>query len=98
METVEVAFSGDKGYRATEVVADLRNASETLFYPMKMVGYWDGASRDHLCPQSRLSLPCPHVLPPDDPGFSDYVIAVERDVDAVLDVYFPHADVHLYLS
>ena len=98
MDAIKFSLSTTSGYRATESPADLRRASETLFHPMKMVGYWVGPSQDHLCPPGKLGLTCPHVLAPDDAKFVDYVAYVERELDGVLDVYFPHASVHIYLS
>ena len=98
MEKVEIAINTNSGYRATEMVADLRNAVETLFFPMKVVGYWDIPASDHRCPQAQLDAPCPHVVPRDDPKFLDYTVTVERDLDGTLDVYFPHAQVHVYIG
>lgn len=98
MEQVVVQFSGAGSYQPTQIPADLRNAVETLFSPMKMAGYWDEPTSDHLCPQSRLRRPCPHTLPPGDAGHVPYLTTLERDLDAVLDVYFPHARLHVYLT
>ena len=98
METIEIAFDGVQVYRPTEITADLRNISEILFHPMRMVGYWDVPSQDHLCPQAKLGAPCPHARRDDDPERVDYLTTVERDLDGVLDVYFPHAEVHIFLS
>ncbi len=98
METIELRLDGSRTYRPTEIVADLRNVVEALFHPMRMVGYWDTRSSDHLCLQDKLGQPCPHVLPKDDPRHVDYQRTVERDLDAVLHVDFPHAQVHFYLS
>ena len=98
MESVEIAVATTSGYRATEVVADLRNAVESIYFPMKSVGYWDVRASDHRCPQDMLRAQCPHVLPADDPRFVDYELTVQRDLSGVLDVYFPHARVHIYLG
>ena len=80
------------------MMADLRNISEILFHPMHMVGYWDIPSRDHLCPQAKLGATCPHTLLDGDPKRVDYLTTVERDLDGVLDIHFPHAEVHIFLS
>ncbi len=98
MEKIEVAIPRSLSYRATEMVADLRNAAETLFFPMHVVGYWDAPSGDHLCPQAQRRARCPHALASDDPGHEDYLATVERDLEGVLEVSFPHASVRLYLS
>lgn len=98
VEAIEIAITTPSGYRSSEMVADLRNAAEVLYFPMRAVGYWDVRSRDHRCPQASLGKPCPHLLARDDPRFVDYMATVERDLDAVIDVYFPHAQVHVYMA
>ncbi len=98
MDAAEVAITTRSGYRPTEMVSDLRNAAETLYFPMKAVGYWDVRTSDHRCPQAQLRSQCPHLLPADDPKRIDYAVTVERDLDAVLDVYFPHSQVHVYMA
>lgn len=98
MEKVEIILSGGASYRPTEMVADLRSAAETLFFPMKTVGYWDVPTRDHICPQAQKRRACPHVLEPDDPSHVDYVSTAEQDLDAVLEITFPHAKVRLFLT
>ena len=98
MDTVEIAVRTDSGCRSTEMVADLRNAVEALYFPMKSVGYWDVRAGDHRCPQAQLGSQCPHLLPSDDPKFVDYKVTVERDLDGALEIYFPHAQVHIYMA
>lgn len=98
MERVEITIAGAPDYRATEMVADLRNAVESMYFPMKAVAYWDVRSRDHRCPQSLLGKPCPHVLSMDDPRYVPYERTVERDLDGAVDVYFPHGQVHIYIG
>ena len=39
MERVTISIVSDGGIRASETIADLRNASEVLFFPMKLVGF-----------------------------------------------------------
>ena len=41
---------------------------------------------------------CPHVLPPGDPKHMAYEETVERDLDGAVDVYFPHAQLHIYVG
>ena len=98
MDRVEIRIAGLSDYRATEMVADLRNAVESIYFPLKAVAYWDVRSKDHRCPQSLLGKPCPHVLLPDDPKYVEYEETVERDLDGVVDVYFPHGQVHIYVG
>lgn len=97
MDNVDITFSGSRTYRATEIVADLRNIVEAVYQPMRMVGYWDVRSTDHLCPHSAMRKLCPHTLPKDDPRYVDYLVTVRRDFNAALHVHFPHAQVHFYL-
>ena len=98
MKTLTIAFTGDTGYRPSEIVADLRNAAENFFHPMKVVAYWDEPSNDHACAQSLLGRKCPHVLPASDPQHVDYEDTVQRDLNAILHIHYPHARVHLYLG
>jgi hypothetical protein len=98
VERVEVSFSKGTDYRPTEIVADLRNAVESLYHPMKAVAYWDVRTRDHSCPHALLGRVCPHTLPEGDPRHVPYERTVERDLDGVADVYFPHAQVHIYIG
>ena len=98
MEHVVVNIQSDGAFRATEVVADLRNVAETLFNPFRLVGFWDEqAGGMHLCPQERLGRECLHNLPPDDPRRVDYAAAAATEMRATLEVSFPHAGVYLYM-
>ena len=98
MDRIEINIVTNSGYRPTEVVADLRNAVESIYFPMKAVAYWDVRSQDHRCPQALLGKGCPHVLPPDDSRYVPYEKTVEWDLDGVVDVYFPHGQVHVYVG
>lgn len=98
MKTVQVTFSGDMDFRASEIIADLRTAAETLFFPMTMCGFWDRAADMHLCPQEERRQPCPHKLPADDPERVDYSRTLERERQAVLEVVFAHAGMSIFLG
>ena len=98
MEKVTVRITARDGFRASEIVADLRNAAETLFHPLRCVGYWDGPSRDHLCPQAMRQASCPHVLAPEESGYIPYAQTVDEDLQGFLEVAFPHADVSVFLG
>ena len=98
MERVVVEITSDGDYRATETVADLRNAAETLYFPMRLVGFRDTRADMHLCPQEERMQPCPHRLPEDDPAYVDYVLQLQRDRGGSLEVFFPHAGVAIYLG
>ena len=50
MKTVEVSFEGGGEFRPSEIVADLRTAAETLYFPMRICGFWDRTNDLHLCP------------------------------------------------
>ncbi len=98
MERVVINIEADGSFRATEVISDLRNAAETLFNPLRLVGFWDGqADGMHLCPQEQLGRECLHKLPPDDPRRVDYADTAASEMRAAVEVGFPHAGVYLYL-
>ena len=93
---VSITIAGES--RPTEIIADLRSVAETLFYPMKLVGFWDEHADIHLCPQEERRQPCPHKLPLSDPGFVDYKRTLQRERRAQVEVVFPHARIRIYLS
>ena len=84
--------------RASEIIADLRTVAETLYFPMKMVGFRDHQQDMHLCPHEERQQPCPHELSKSDPNYVDYEVTLERERQANLRLDFPHAQVTLYLS
>ena len=86
-------------FSATHILADLRTVSEVLFHPLKQVGFWDnGPNGAHLCPHQNRGLQCPHKLAYEDPDYSEYSVTLERELNAVLEVHFPHAQVYIYLK
>ena len=97
MNRVTVRIETDSAIRPSEIVADLRSAAETLYYPMTVVGFWDYRLDIHLCPQAERRMPCPHRLPCGHRGRIDYRAAMERERQANLEVFFPHADIALFL-
>ncbi|MDA1188444.1 MAG: hypothetical protein O2854_02015 [Chloroflexi bacterium] len=98
MDKVTVNIENDGESRATEIIADLRAVAETLFFPMKLVGFWDYHKDMHLCPQEERRLVCPHELANDDPKFVEYAMTLQRERGANIEVSFPHAKVSIYLS
>lgn len=98
MERVTINIETNSSLRASETIADLRNASEVLYFPMKLVGFWDHQAEMHLCPQEERRQQCPHTLPESDPARIDYATALQRERGANLELTFPHAGVVLYLS
>ncbi len=94
--TVEIRTEGD--FRATEIMADLRNVAQTLYHPLRPISFWDvTADNAHLCPFQNRGQECLHLLPKDDPRYVEYARTVEDQMDGVLEVYFPHAQVYIYL-
>jgi len=98
IKTVVLHIETDGDYRASEIVADLRNTAEILFFPLRVVGYWDGPTGDHLCPPASIRNECPHVLPEESSNYIPYLKMIEEDLDGVLHVEFPHAEVSVYLA
>ena len=97
LDRVVVEIKTDGEFRASETIADLRNAAETLYFPMRMVGFWDRRADLHLCPQEEREEPCPHRLPEGDLGHVDYGLHLQREMGGSLEVFFPHAGVAVYL-
>ncbi len=98
IDTITVAIETDSDSRASEILADLRTVAETLYFPMKMVGFWDYAADLHLCPQEERRERCPHKLPVEDPDRVDYVSTLQRERRASLELHFPHAGVKIYMN
>jgi len=97
MESVTVSIN-ESQFRATEIISDLRIVSETLFGPMKMVGFWDRHEDMHLCPFLERRQECPHNEKISDESFPSYERTLERERQASLAVIFPHANITLYMS
>ena len=74
MDTVTIAVVTESWMGASEIIADLRNVSETLYYPMKLVGFRDHRRDLHLCPQEERRETCPHRLRASDPKYVDYEV------------------------
>ena len=98
MNTVTINIVTDSGMHATEIIADLRNVAETLYYPMKLVGFRDHRLDLHLCPQEERREACTHRLPDSDPMYVDYETHLQRSRGANLRLDFPHADISIYLG
>ena len=99
MDSVTVKLETDSAFRPTEIMGDLRIVAETLYYPMRLVGFWDEtAGGNHMCPEVEVGEDCPHGLPENDPGYVPYIRSMERLKQAVIEVKFPHASVKMFLS
>ncbi len=93
---ITVNLDGPAEYRGTEIIGDLRVIAETLYYPFKFVAFWDGQTGNHLCPQTQAGELCEH--PPDDTGRAKYAVDVEERMKGEMEVYFPHADLSIFLG
>ena len=98
MNRVVVGIETESGIRASEIMADLRNVAEALYFPMKLVGFWDHQADAHLCPHEERRVACPHKLPESDQGYVAYSDTLQRERQANVEVVFRHAQVTIYLS
>ena len=98
MRTVRVSFDGGDGFRPSEIVADLRTVAETLYFPLRMCGFWDRTNDLHLCPQAERRQECPHLPAGDDRAAEPYPRTLERERRAVLEIEFPHAGISVFLG
>ena len=97
MWSVQVTIAEHEVFRPSEIIADLRTAAEALYFPLRMVGFWDSHADMHLCPWEQRREECPHRLDSGDEGHVEYDVTASRDMGATLRVEFPHARVSLYL-
>lgn len=98
IDKVTLTIETDGDARPSEIIADLRTVAETLFYPMRLVGFWDYQADMHLCPQEERREPCPHKLPHGDPQRIEYVSTLQRERRASIELNFPHAGISMFLS
>ncbi len=98
MQTVTIRIETESAFRPSEIMGDLRIVAETLYYPMRLVGFWDEASDTHMCPETELGQSCPHNLPAEHPDGVQYSRSMERLKQAGVEVVFPHAQVRMFLS
>lgn len=98
IDKITLAVETESHARASEILADLRSVAETLYFPMKMVGFWDYGADLHLCPQEERREVCPHKLPAGHPDRVEYVRTLQRERKASLELHFPHAGVKIYMN
>ena len=98
MDRVTITIETVGGSRPSEILADLRAVAETLYFPMRLVGFWDSRADIHLCPQEERRETCPHRLPAGDAGRVDYEVTIARERRGSLQVAFPHAGIAVYLA
>ena len=79
MDKVTIDIKTEGGSRPSEIISDLRNATEALYYPMTLAGFWDYQADLHLCPQKDRREECPHKLPAADPRYVKYTQTMQRD-------------------
>jgi hypothetical protein len=97
LKSVNITIEPNAPYRATEIVADLRNVAESLYFPMKLVGFRDTRGDIHLCPAEERRESCPHRTPDGSLDAASYGRSLERERQAILEVAFEHAGVSVYL-
>ena len=99
MYKVTISIDGNsKGARPTEIISDLRNVAETLYFPMKLSGFWDFRDDIHLCPQEERRQACPHKLPEDNEERIEYAETLQRERKSSIELFFAHAQVSIFLS
>ena len=99
MQRVAIIIDTADDVWATQAMADLRNVAENLYHPLREVGFWDvNAEEAHLCRFLAVGKVCPHILDQSDPDWVSYVETVEQEMRVTMEVYFPHADVYVYLG
>ena len=98
MDRVTITIATEGGSRPSEILADLRAVAETLYFPMRLVGFWDSRIDVHLCPQEERRERCPHKLPEGDSDRVDYETTISRERRGSLKVLFPHAGIAIYLA
>lgn len=98
MNKVIIRIDTNDEVRASEIIADLRNVVEVIYFPMKMVGFWDSQGDIHLCTENDQTVTCAHKLPKTDNQYVDYAYSLQRECQANLEIVFPHAQITLYLA
>ncbi len=98
IDKITLSIETESDARASEILADLRSVAETLFYPMKLVGFWDYNADLHLCPQEERRELCPHKLPDCHPERVEYVSTLQRERRASIELNFSHAGITIFLS
>lgn len=93
---VNIETVGD--IRASETMADLRNVVENLYFPMRIAGFWDFQADVHLCPQEERRQECPHGIGDVAARKSAYIDTLQKERNANVEVYFPHAGMTFYMT
>ena len=98
IQRATVRIETESSFRPSEIMGDLRIVAETLYFPMRLVGFWDEAADTHMCPETEADKPCPHALEEGEPGYVPYFRSMQRYKRAAIEVTFPHAGVRMFLS
>ena len=98
MDRVEIEINSMGGTRASEILADLRTVVETLYFPMKLSGFWDYREDLHLCPDDERKRECSHSLSGGGFDLPGYELAISRQRRVSLRVEFKHASIFIYLT
>lgn len=97
MNKVVVKILGNQDFRSSEIVADLRNVSEILYYPLKCVAFWDVETYGHVCPHLLSKDNCPHKLDTPSASLRAYRRTAETNLRSIVEIHFIHAGVYIYL-
>ena len=97
MEIVTINIEPNRPIRATETMADLRNVAESLYFPMKVAGFWDTRIDLHLCPEEERRTECPHRRSNGEFDEDAYARSMERMRHVTLQLEFPQAHITIYL-
>ena len=98
MRKVTINIDTESDFRASEIIADLRNTAELLYHPMKLVGFWDLCTDGHMCPQIQKGNKCTHREKSREQALKEYRVIVEQELHGVMEINFPHANIYIYLG
>ena len=96
-KVVEVNISTKSSFRPTEIVADLRNVAETLYHPLKLAGFWDERTSEHLCIDENKGVLCSHRTKEGTFSIALYIQDDRPLSKHTMIVKFPHARIWIFL-
>ena len=98
MDQIKIKIDIIGSARPSEIIADLRSVSETLYFPMQMVGFWDKLNNNHLCPSEQQLKKCTHIDSKEEISLINYQKSLSRERRASLQITFSHASIIIYLA
>lgn len=98
MDRIKIKIHTAGTARPSEIIADLRSVSETLYFPMQMVGFWDKLNNNHLCPSEQQLEKCTHIDSKAKMNLINYEKSLSRERRASLQITFSHASIIIYLA